>query len=179
VQYDTVLNLRYKNNTRVIAFADDLLVIIRAESIGEAENNANIELTKIAGWARNNKITFNEEKSNVMLLTRRKRKEQTSVAVYLNNWIIPQVQKLKHLCTIFDYKLTFRDHINYITEKCTKLTLALVQSAKINWGLGYGALRTIYLGVILPLMVYVAPVWIKAMEIGKYKKKVLRVQKDT
>ena len=58
-----------KQNTRVIAFADDLLVMIRAESIGEGENNANIEMDKIANWARDNKITSNEEKSKVILIT--------------------------------------------------------------------------------------------------------------
>jgi ribonuclease HI len=177
IQYDTVLNLQYKKQTRVIAFADDLLVMLRAESIGEVENNANIEMDKIANWAKDNKITFNEEKSKVMLLTRRKRKEQKNVAVYLNNKAIPQVQKLKYLGIIFDYKLTFRDHINYIVEKCTKLTFALAKSAKINWGLGHKALRTIYVGGILPLLLYGAPVWIKAMEKEKYKNKVSRVQR--
>jgi hypothetical protein len=77
----------------------------RAESIGEVENNANIEMDKIAKKARDNKIKFNEEKSKVMLLTRRKRKEQKWVAVYLNK-AIPQVQKLKYIGTIFDNKLT-------------------------------------------------------------------------
>jgi hypothetical protein len=148
IQYDAVLNLQYKKHTRVIAFADDLLVMIQAESIGEVENNANIEMDKIARWATDNKIKFNEEKSKVMVLTRRQRKEQKNVAVYLNNKAIPQVQKLKYLRIIFDYKLTFRDHINYIAEKCTKLTFALARSAKINWGLGHKALRTIYVGGI-------------------------------
>jgi hypothetical protein len=105
-----MLNLQYKQHTRVIAFADDLMVMVRAESIGEAENNANIEMEKIAKWARDNKINFNEEKSKVMLLTRRKGKEQKKVAVYLNNKAIPQVQKLKYLGIITDYNLTFRDH---------------------------------------------------------------------
>jgi hypothetical protein len=50
--------------------------MVEAESIGEAENFANIELNKIAEWATDNKIKFSEEKSKVMLLTRRKRKEQ-------------------------------------------------------------------------------------------------------
>ena len=53
---DTVLNLQYKKHARVIAFADDLMVMIRAESIGEAENNANIEMDKISKWAGENKI---------------------------------------------------------------------------------------------------------------------------
>jgi retron-type reverse transcriptase len=74
LQYDTVLKLQYKRHTKVIAFADDLLVMIRAESIGEAENNANIEIDKIEKWAMDSKIRFNDEKSKVMLLTGRNRK---------------------------------------------------------------------------------------------------------
>ena len=80
--------------------------MIRAECIGEAENNANIEMDKITKWAGDNKIKCNNGKSKVMLLTRRKRKEQKKLAVYLNNKVIPQVQKLKYLGIILDYKLT-------------------------------------------------------------------------
>jgi hypothetical protein len=46
-----------------------------------------------------------------MLLTRRKRKEQKEIAVYLNYKAVPQVNKLKYLGIIFDYKLTFKEHI--------------------------------------------------------------------
>jgi len=41
--------------------------MIEVESIGEPENFANIELNKIAEWTADN-----EEKSKVMLMTRRK-----------------------------------------------------------------------------------------------------------
>jgi len=151
--------------------------MIGAESIGVVENNTNIEVDIVANWARDNKIKFNEEKSKVMLLTRRKRKEQKQMAVYLNNKTIPQVQKLKYLGIIIDSKVTFLDHKNYITEKCTKLIFVLAKSAKINWGLGHKALKTIYVGGILPLLLYGAPVWIGAMEKEKYKNKTARVQR--
>jgi hypothetical protein len=153
------------------------MIMVRAESIGEAENNANIEMGKIAKWTRDNKINYKEEKSKVMLQKKNKRKEQKKVVVYLNNKVIPQIQKLKYLGIIFDYKLTFWDHINYITQKCTKLIFVLSKSAKINWGLGHKALKTIYVGGILPLLLYSAPVWIRAMEKEKYKNKVIRVQR--
>jgi hypothetical protein len=39
--------------------------MIKAESIREAENIANVELSKISAWAVNNKIRFNEHKSKV------------------------------------------------------------------------------------------------------------------
>jgi hypothetical protein len=47
---------------------------------------------------------------------------------------------------IFDNKLTFREHRNYVAEKCTKLIFALSKSAKLNWGLEHEALKIIYTG---------------------------------
>ena len=43
-------------------------------------------------------------------MTRRKRKEQKEILVYINNKAIPQVQKLKYLGIIFDNKLLFREN---------------------------------------------------------------------
>jgi hypothetical protein len=54
----------------------------RADSIREAENIANVEMDKIATWAENDKTRFNEEKSKVMLMTRRKRKKQKSSCIH-------------------------------------------------------------------------------------------------
>ena len=67
--------------------------MVEAESIGEAEKIANIELNKIAEWATDNNIKFNVEKSKVMLLTRRKRMEQKSIQF---TWIIKPYLKYKN-----------------------------------------------------------------------------------
>ena len=53
IQYDTVLNLQFTDHTRVVSFADDLILMIRADSISEAENIANVEMRKITMWAEN------------------------------------------------------------------------------------------------------------------------------
>ena len=58
----------------------------------------------------------------------------------------------------------FREHIISTAKKCTTLIHTLAHSAKLSWGLKQEALNTIYKGAILPLMLYGAPVWIKAME---------------
>ena len=76
-----------------------------------------MELNKITKWARDDKLRFNEGKSKVMLLTRRKRKEQKEITVYLNKKAIPQVNSLKYLGIIFDYKLTLKKHIKKIWLK--------------------------------------------------------------
>jgi len=97
----------------------------KAESIPEAENIMNAELRKISAWTRENKLKFNEQKSQVMLMSRRKRKENKEVKVYLNNRPLIQVRSIKYLGIIFDHKLTFREHINHMAEKCTKDIFAI------------------------------------------------------
>jgi hypothetical protein len=77
IQFDTLLKLQYTKHTKAVAIADDLLMV-RAESAEEAENITNVELNKINKWARENKLRFNEGKSNVMLITRKKEKIKTS-----------------------------------------------------------------------------------------------------
>jgi len=51
-----------------------------------------------------------------MLLTRRKRKENKEVKIHLKNRPITQLNRMKYLDIIFDHKLTFREHINYMAE---------------------------------------------------------------
>jgi ribonuclease HI len=164
IQYNSLLNLEFTKNTKAIAFADDLLIAVKAESIRKAENITNMEMNKIQNWAKNNKINFNEQKSKAMVITRRKRKENKEISIYMNNKPLVQVQKIKYLGIILDSKLKFREHIMYIASKCTKLIHALSKSAKLSWGLSHEAMYTIYKGAILPLLLYGVPVWINALE---------------
>ena len=112
-------------------------------------------MRKILGWAQKSKLKFNENKSKVMIMSRRRRRgEKKEIQIYLNNKILKQVNSIKYLGIIFDSKMTFRDHINYVEKKCTKLIFSLSKSAKITWGLKHEALKTIYeyTGGILPLL---------------------------
>jgi hypothetical protein len=112
-----------------------------------------------------------------MLLTRRKRKEQREIVTYLNNKAIPQVNRLKYLGIIFDRKLTFKEHIQHMAENCTKLIFSLSKTAKLNWGLDHKALKTKYVGAILRLLIYGAPVLIRALGKESYKAKLIRVKR--
>jgi hypothetical protein len=132
--------------------------------VREIENIANIEMSKISAWAKDNKTRFNDQKSKVMLMTRRKLRERKELEIYLNNKPLKQVKNLKYLGIIIDSKLTFRDHIIHVTEKCTKLIFTLSKSAKLNWGLNHTALKTTYTGGILPVLLYGAPVWANIMD---------------
>jgi len=121
-------------------------------------------MDKVTTWAKNNKLTFKEQKSKAMVISRRKRKEDKEISIYINNKMLEQVQTIKYLGIIIDSKLNFREHIIHISSKCNKLIHALSKSAKVSWGLSHAALHTIYKGAILPLLLYGAPVWIEALK---------------
>jgi len=61
-----------------------------------------------------------------------------------------QVYRSKYLAIILDSKLTFRDHIIAMKDNYSKLIFTLSKSAKLNWGLNYAALKTMYTGGINP-----------------------------
>ena len=177
IQYNSLLNLNYANWTKATAYADDLLIAVKAATIAEVENFANMEMTKIIRWSKENKLQFNDQKSHVMLISRR-RKVRKSIDIYLNNNRLEQVDKIKYLGIIIDSKFKFNEHIKYATDRCTKLTSALSKSARISYGLGHEALKIIYNGVILPQLLYAAPVWIESMKKKYNIAKYIRIQRN-
>jgi hypothetical protein len=120
LQYNALLNVKFMERTKVVAFADDLILATRGASVRAVENYVNAELSKITLWAKNNKTKFNDRKSKVMLISRRKRREDSNITVYLNNKLLEQVNKMKYLGIIFDHKLNFNDHITYAADRYAK-----------------------------------------------------------
>ena len=60
-----------------------MLIAVKAESIREAQNITNIEMNKVLTWAKNNILNFNEQNSKFMVISRRKRKENKKISVYV------------------------------------------------------------------------------------------------
>jgi len=59
--------------TKLVAFADDLIIVTRGESVRAVENYVSVELSKINVWPKNNKTRFNDKKSKLTIVSRRKR----------------------------------------------------------------------------------------------------------
>jgi hypothetical protein len=68
--------LEFRKQIKTIAFADDSLVSVKTQGVGEAEYNTNLGMNKILIWAKNNKIKFNEQKSNVMFKKKKKKRRK-------------------------------------------------------------------------------------------------------
>jgi hypothetical protein len=93
----------FTHPTRIIAFADDLLVLIRGKWALDSENHANQELKKIENWARENKMYFNENKPKVLLVTKETSRDNRTPNIYLNSKRLEEVSEIKYLKFIKHY----------------------------------------------------------------------------
>jgi hypothetical protein len=160
----------------VIAFADDLIVLTRGACKMETENYANQDLTKIERWASDNKIEFNDKKSKVLFILR-KRNDDREVNIYLNYKRLDQDEEMKYLGIYLDSKFNFNAHIDHTVGKLITLINMLARTAKLQWGLGHKALKTIYEGAVVPILTYRAPIWLKAIRKNKNLIKYKRIQR--
>ena len=58
------------------------MLAVRGDSVSAVENYSNGELSKITAWAKRNTVRFNDEKSKVMQVSRRKRKEPKAIKIF-------------------------------------------------------------------------------------------------
>ena len=72
MQYNSLLNLDFRKQIKTMVFADKSSVSVKTENIREAENIGNIRMNIISIGTK--KIKFNEHKSKVMAISRRKQK---------------------------------------------------------------------------------------------------------
>jgi len=175
IMFDTLLKLPYLQTSKVLAFADDLLLLIEGNSIRELESNINVELKKVKTWADGNKIKFNNDKSKYMVITKKRAIEPMKVT--LNDKNIEKVDTLKYLGITLDSKWTFRTHIENICSRCSVLTNQLSKSARITWGLRGSVIKIIYQAAIIPLITYGAPIWSSALSVKANVTKLRRVQR--
>ena len=82
------------DRTKVMAFADDLIIATRGGSVKAVENYVKVELCKINESMNNNKARFNDKKYKVMLVSRRKRKQNKNITVYVNSNKLTQVTQI-------------------------------------------------------------------------------------
>jgi len=66
---------------------------------------ASIDKQKVAIWARN-KTSFNDHKSKVMIITKKKPKNRQDIKMFINNKKLQQADTIKYLGITTDRRLT-------------------------------------------------------------------------
>ena len=132
LQYNSLLNLEYTKNIKVIAYADDLMILVQGATEVEVENYANIEAQKVAKRARNNKMSFNEQKSEVVTIKKKNPRNRREFKMCLNNKKLQQEDAIKYSGITIYRRFNFSQHIDNITGKAQRLFTHFQNQQKSN-----------------------------------------------
>ena len=72
------------------------MIIVKGSNHVAVENYTNIETQKVAKWARDKKMRFNEQKSKVMIITKKRPKNRRDIKIFLNNKILQQADIINY-----------------------------------------------------------------------------------
>ena len=145
---------RCTNRAKFIHFADDTAILLEGTDFNNIFSTLNEELDHIYSWLCCNRLSLNEKKSFFIVFSNTIRYPNREVKI--GRFKIDQVDRAKYLGIIIDNELSFRHHIDYVVQKvsaCLGILRRLSQYTP-NY-----VLRTIYLSLIYPHLMYGVEVW--------------------
>ena len=102
-------------------YADDTTLYFSLEDFETQSREAaiNTEINKVNTWLRLNKLSLNVEKTKCMLF--HKRRTPPVINFSINNRDIDRVAQFTFLGIILDENLSWKNHINMISNKLSKI----------------------------------------------------------
>lgn len=133
-------------------FADDSCIYKSGKNLDKILEVIQHNLDLLADWCERCGFRINTDKTVVVLFTHRIDKIEKILKI--NDKPLRVVKTVKFLGLIFDTKLTWNAHINYIEEKCKKRLNILRMISGQSWGAGKATLLTVYRALIRSVLDY-------------------------
>ncbi|CAG5057083.1 unnamed protein product [Parnassius apollo] len=152
---DELLDARLPAGCHIQAFADDVLLVVTAASVGELESAANLALHHIVEWGRSVKLTFGPTKTKLIAFTPKAK----VASINMDGHRLSFVPEVKLLGVILDKKLNFGKHVKQVINKAVRIFNTLCMYSRPTWGAHPENISTIYHQVIVPTITYAAGIW--------------------
>lgn len=153
---DDLLESHLPTAVEMVAYADDVAILVYGNSRTELESKSNQILYKVQDWCSRNKMKLAEDKTNYMML---KGLLKRNPLIKINGKSIKRVQSAVYLGVTFSEGLLFSNHVKATTEKALAILNRLRFYTKKRWGNPTDSYKTIYNLAIIPIIEYGVAVW--------------------
>lgn len=133
-------------------FVDDLTIFMRGKDMNLIEATLQKTLDNLVTWSKMNGLSFSQEKTFAINFS--KQRDPANPRLYFQNYLIQFTETSKYLGLNFDYKMTWRHHIEQTKLKSLKALNVMKILSNRNWGLRRETLRKLYYSFILPILDY-------------------------
>ena len=140
---DVLLRELERNDCEIVAYADDLLLLVRENNRRHLEESGTRWMRIVHEWG-----------------------ETMRYCIRLGETSLEPVMKVKYLGIRIREGMTFKEHLLEVRKKICVVTGKLGRVARREWGLGKKALRVIYKGMITACALYGVSVCSEVLEKG-------------
>ena len=127
-------------------YVDDFVIYFRARSASCLTRKLQLCINSILEWTTKNGFTIAEDKTKAMHFCRKRCCEDPEL--FLGDSPISYTNKKKFLGLIWDPKLSFKEHILYLREKCQSSLNLLKVLSHSDWGASRKCLLKLYRSLI-------------------------------
>lgn len=174
INMNSVFSIELEQSSELVGFADDLFLIVKANSARELSERLNENIQKLEQWASSVKLKFSVTKTQLILL---KGSLQQIPPVYLYGQSIKRVKTLKYLGVMLQEGLKFDTHIKEVCSKALTAIQRLRGAIHRDWGLTFSTMLTIYKVVFVPIITYACGIWGHVITTAVNKRTVLSAQR--
>lgn len=166
ITFDKDISAKAYNGCRLMAYADDTLVVTTGESVNSARRRAEFQTARTCKHIKNLNLEVSAMKTEVIVFTPDKRPPPV-IEVIVSKQKVQSKRSIKYLGVIMDDKLQFTEHMEYVEKKTKKVTRNLWRLMPNLHGPSEKR-RRLYANVISSIVLYAAPIWKhKATQKGK------------
>ena len=142
-----------------ILFADDTNILYSNADFRSLINIVNSELISLSDWFKVNRLSINLKKTHLIYFGYKSIPPESDIyenKLRIDQEIISEVDHTKFLGVFIDKKVTWLQHVNYISIKIAKSLCVL---SKLKYKLPKQCLLTLYYSLIYPHLNYCIVMW--------------------
>ena len=174
VLLDDILRLPMPEGVSMVAYADDVTIVIEAPSRAAIEHKARVTLTAVSEWGKRNRLSFSAEKSQTMTM---KGKFKRPPTIRLDGASVTHVNHARLLGVCIDEASSYVQHANFAGLRAVKCFGKVSRISASTWGVRYRALRILYIGTYVATLTYAAAVWWRRSSHYAVRSALLRTQR--
>lgn len=149
---DPILRLRLPSNCHIMAYADDITIVVSDANPELAIKQTQRILNKVMNWSKENKLELCPEKCVTMMVTKKLRRPQIKLQVN-GNWL-REVNSIRILGKVYDKNLTHRGHLKHTIQKAWCYAGRALSVSRRMYALNTEIYLLILQAVIKPILEY-------------------------
>ena len=158
IDFDSLLLTLQGAGYKIVAYADDIIVVIPGKCRLELEGKAKDVVQIVNKWCGEHKLSISAPKS-VMILLKGKLDITRPPTVKMGADSIKLYEEARYLGVVFGERFDMLPHIQATKSAILIRFAELARMAKAKWGLKFNSLQMLYKCVFLPKATYAAAGW--------------------